>query len=60
MIGEGMEVIIGKPAAKRGADGKILKDTVHHRVDVRLGKMAKVMQDFGQDFTLASKDEEEV
>ena len=60
MIGKGMEVIIGKPAAKRGGDGKILKDTVHHRVDVCLRKLAKVMQDFGQEFTSASKDEEEV
>ena len=44
-IDEGMEILTGVPAGKRGSKGKFPKDTVNFRVDQRLREMAECLQE---------------
>jgi lon-related putative ATP-dependent protease len=47
-IDEGIEVLTGIPAGKRGEDGKYPDDTIHGRIDRRLRDLAECMAGFAR------------
>ena len=58
-IDEGIEILTGIPAGKRGEDGGFSEGTVHARVDARLREMAENLQHFGAEENGKRKKEEE-
>jgi ATP-dependent Lon protease len=46
-IDEGIEILTGKPAGKRKADGKYTKDSINDRVDRQLRELAEGLKKFG-------------
>ena len=46
-IEEGIEILTGVPAGKRGADGRYPPGTVFERVDARLATLAEGVKEFG-------------
>ncbi|HOV43563.1 MAG TPA: ATP-dependent protease, partial [Syntrophothermus lipocalidus] len=40
-VNEGIEILMGKPAGKREANGDFTKDSVHYLVDRQLAKWAE-------------------
>ncbi len=48
-IAEGIEILTGLPAGKRGRSGKFTTDSVFARVDEKLREMAITLQNFGRD-----------
>jgi predicted ATP-dependent protease len=47
-IDEGIEVLTGIPAGKRGEDGEYPDDTIHGRIDRRLRDLAECMAGFAR------------
>lgn len=47
-VDEGIEILTGVPAGKRGPDGTFPPDTVHGRVQARLREMATALAEFGR------------
>ena len=47
-IDEGIEILTGMPAGKRGEDGSYAEDTVHHAVQVRLQELAEGLEEFSE------------
>jgi Lon-like ATP-dependent protease len=52
-VDQGIEILTGRPAGARGADGKYPKDSVNALADARLTALAEGLRDF------AAKDGEE-
>jgi len=48
-IAEGIEILTGLPAGRRGRSGKFTADSVFARVDDKLREMAITLQNFGRD-----------
>lgn len=48
-IDEGIEILTGKPAGTRGADGHFGKDTINRMVEDRLRNFAHMRKKFGED-----------
>lgn len=48
-VDEGLEILTGIPTGKRGAGGRFPKASMNERVDQRLMKLARDLQDFGKD-----------
>jgi predicted ATP-dependent protease len=46
-IDQGIEILTGVPAGRKGGDGKFPEGTVHYLVDKRLREMADKVRDFG-------------
>ncbi len=55
-VDEGIEVLTGTPAGKRGADGHYPEGTVNARVDARLRELAEINAHFGEDLEPRSKE----
>lgn len=54
-IDEGVELLTGIPAGERGADGRFPEDTIHGRVERRLGEIRKSLKRSGK----TERDEEQ-
>jgi len=48
-VDEGIELLTGKPAGSRDADGNFPEGTIHHTVQARLLELAEDLKNFGND-----------
>ncbi len=54
-INDGIQILTGVPAGKRGANGQFPEGTVAHRVDQRLREFAQSLKAFAQDEAAAGR-----
>jgi ATP-dependent Lon protease len=58
-VEEGIEILTGKPAGRRKADGSYPKGTVNFQVDKKLTELSDRMKQFGEKAKSESEEEEE-